>query len=283
MKQLIVNADDFGISSSVDRGIIDTFKRGIVRSTSLVANGANFSNAVESLKNNPDLGVGIHLNILRGMPVSHPLKVKHLLDKEHFSLTISSLLRKAHHHILMKEIEIEYRAQIERILKNFKRVTHIDSEKHHHSLPKIFELVCRLAHEYQIKHIRFINETNSISKNLYKCLGLIWLNIFAAINKKYVRQWEINTADYFWGVQLAGQMTKSNLIKILLHIQDGVNEICCHPGYIDDRHSKCLKGFGNFYIDKHREEELEILCSSEIREQLKLNGIHLTHYGLILK
>ena len=283
MKQLIVNADDFGISASVDRGIVDTFKHGIVTSTSLVANGANFRNSIETLRDNPDIGVGVHLNILRGKPVSQPHKVKHLVRKKHFSRTSSSLVGMSFQKRFIREIEIEYRNQIERVLRNVSRVTHIDSEKHHHFIPQIFELVCHLANEYQIPHVRFINETVSLSKTPYNYIGLMLLNVFAKINKKYMIKWGITTTDYFWGVQLTGKMTKKNLSRTLLNIQNGVNEFCCHPGYIDDRHGKYVNGFGSYYIDRHREEEVELLCSKEIRNQLKQNGIHLTHHGLIIK
>ena len=283
MKQLIVNADDFGISRSVNRGIIEAFQNGIVTSTSLMANGTDFFGGIDRLKENPQLGTGIHLNILRGEPLIHPRMVNHLIQGRHFCLKLTSLPWVTLSRIILNEIESEYRSQIERILTYIPQITHIDSEKHHHFFPRIFKLVCRLAQEYRIPYIRWINETMTISKDVVINMGLFCLSVFKHKNRQYARHYKIKTTDQFCGIKLTGQMTERNLCQTLNGIQKGVSELCCHPGYIDAEHRKGTEMFSKYYIDNHRENELAILCSHRIRRQLDLAHIHLTHFGEINK
>src|ERR1700704_4427871 len=81
MKSLIVNADDFGFTRGVNAGIIRAFKSGIVTSTTIMANGGAFEDAVSLALANPELGVGCHLAIVGGRPVASPSKIPSLIDR----------------------------------------------------------------------------------------------------------------------------------------------------------------------------------------------------------
>ena len=74
MKRLIINADDFGLSPGVNRGILEAFKDGILTSTTMMVNMEHFDEAVEIAHRHPDLPVGIHLSLLWGPPVARPAK-----------------------------------------------------------------------------------------------------------------------------------------------------------------------------------------------------------------
>src|SRR4051812_932980 len=67
---LVVNADDFGLTEGTNQAIVDAYRNGIVTSTSLLANGYAFDNAVELARQEPGLGVGIHLTLTEGAPVA---------------------------------------------------------------------------------------------------------------------------------------------------------------------------------------------------------------------
>src|SRR6266478_9087095 len=82
VKNLIVNADDLGWTDGVNRGIVEAFHRGIVTSTSLLANGGAFAGAVEAARSAPGLGVGLHLNLSDGLPVANPESVASLLNRD---------------------------------------------------------------------------------------------------------------------------------------------------------------------------------------------------------
>jgi chitin disaccharide deacetylase len=82
--KLIVNADDFGLSRGINRGIIQSHEYGIVTSASLFANGPAFDDALEKITTCPKLGVGVHLNVLRGAPVAESNHLSHITRKGFF-------------------------------------------------------------------------------------------------------------------------------------------------------------------------------------------------------
>ena len=82
MKRVIINADDFGLIQGVNEGIIRAYREGVLSSATLMANAPGFEHAVELAGQNKDLGVGVHLNILRGMPLSESRHVESLMTKE---------------------------------------------------------------------------------------------------------------------------------------------------------------------------------------------------------
>ena len=95
MKKVIINADDFGLVQGVNEGIVKAHQEGILTSATLMANMPGFDQAVEIARANPELGVGVHLNILRGQPISPAQKVESLLSREHrFIPSVATLLRR---------------------------------------------------------------------------------------------------------------------------------------------------------------------------------------------
>ena len=96
MKQLIVNADDFGLTLGVSKGIVDAHKEGIVSSTTLMANGAAFGTAVSISRRTPGLGIGVHLNLTTGKPVSPARSIPTLVDRDgRLHLNPGRLLRRS--------------------------------------------------------------------------------------------------------------------------------------------------------------------------------------------
>src|SRR5437868_6370726 len=136
MKYLIVNADDFGLTSGVNRAVVEAHTRGILTSTTLMANMLAFDDAMRLAKANPGLGVGLHFNITQGKPVADASRVRGLLDEGgEFLGTSTALLRRALAGKLhVQEVEIELRAQIEKVLGAGLSLTHVDSHKHAHAL-----------------------------------------------------------------------------------------------------------------------------------------------------
>ena len=84
MKKLIVNADDFGLTEGVNRAVIEGHVHGIITSASLLANGAAFGSAVAMSKSYAKLGVGVHLNLTEGRPVSAPSEIPSLANSQEF-------------------------------------------------------------------------------------------------------------------------------------------------------------------------------------------------------
>lgn len=132
MVKLIVNADDFGYSTEINRAIELAYKDGFLSSATLVANMEGFEEAIEIKKQLPHLGLGVHLNIFRGKSLK---KHTYLTNKDglfHRSVVTLFLRFLFHRKQMIQEIREELCAQIERIQSNGIFIDHFDSEKHMH-------------------------------------------------------------------------------------------------------------------------------------------------------
>ncbi|MBF0127287.1 MAG: ChbG/HpnK family deacetylase [Magnetococcales bacterium] len=279
-KALIVNADDFGLSQSVNLGILEAHHQGIVTSTTLLANGPAFEQGVQLLGGAPGLGVGVHLNVLRGRPLCHPDTLPLLTRHGRFHLTWSRM-----HHTLvpgmLQEIEREYRAQIEKVAEHGMAITHLDGEKHHHQFPPLFRLVTRLLQDYRIPAVRCALEPLTARYGLTKMAKVSMLNLFIGRNLRALRGTAIRHAHTQAGIAMTGGMTPDGLERLLRHLPAGITELCCHPGRTDGGHHSQIYDFGEFYIDATRETELSLLTASSVQRVLSAQGIQrITYAGL---
>jgi len=167
VKKFILNADNFGKNSDYNRGVLNGYNNGFVTSASIVANGEAFDTAInEILPECQQLSVGVHLDITQGKPLTD---ANLLIDNTgEFSSTFLSLIKAVNNDALLREIEAEFRAQIEKV-QTVCKITHIDSVEHIHVIPKLFNLVCKLADEYSIPYVRTYKE------ELYFVRGLKYL------------------------------------------------------------------------------------------------------------
>lgn len=278
-KKFILNADDFGMSEAFNRAVLEGYQAGILKSASLVANGEAFEEAHKNIiPACPDLGVGIHLNIIEGKSLC--LNLDKLTDENgNFNNSFGQLLLKSLNHkdnTFMEQVEKEFRAQIEEVLKVTK-VTHIDSHVHTHSIPRIFELVCSLAKEYGIKQVRTQFEKPYIMPDVHRHLTLTYpinlikvmlLNVFTLINEHQVKEYQLNTNDYLIGVTYTSMMNSLAISYGLMAIkQDDVNvEALIHPCRYEDG-----------TIDNHF-VEFQITKNMKLKEKIENLGFEITNY-----
>lgn len=147
MIQLIVNADDFGFSSGVNYGIIDTHLNGIVNSATMMMNMEGTEHAIQLAKEHPSLQVGIHLVLTCGKPLLQD--VGSLTNEEGYFHSLSELhLKKDSVHL--EEVEREWTAQIEKFLSSGVPLTHMDSHHHVHTIEELLPVVQRLSKKYNL-------------------------------------------------------------------------------------------------------------------------------------
>lgn len=147
MIQLIVNADDFGFSSGVNYGIIDTHLNGIVNSATMMMNMEGTEHAIQLAKEHPSLQVGIHLVLTCGKPLLQD--VGSLTNEEGFFHSLSELhLKKDSVHL--EEVEREWTAQIEKFLSSGVPLTHMDSHHHVHTIEELLPVVQLLSKKYSL-------------------------------------------------------------------------------------------------------------------------------------
>ncbi len=256
MKKFILNADNFGRNSDFNRGVLNGYNNGFIRSASIVANGEAFDTAVnEILPECQQLSVGVHLDITQGKPLSD---CKLLIDNTgEFSNSFLSLIKAVNNETILSEIETEFRAQIEKV-KSVCKITHIDSVEHVHVIPKIFNLVCKLADEYDIPFIRTFKEELYVMHVLnYLINPALYINLlkyavichFNSTDKKILRNFPaLKTNNNIIGITYSGMMDKLALeegLKTLNDEDDILVECFIHPcSYlrnINDMYSKEFK------------------------------------------
>jgi len=284
MKKLIVNADDFGFTRGVNEGIIRAFREGIVTSTTIMANGDAFENAVELALANPALGVGCHLAIIGGRPVAPISDVSSLVDSEgRLPATLTKLMIKlARGSIAGDEMVREFRAQVGRVVNTGIELTHLDTHKHAHTHPKVMEALGPVAAEYGIKCVRNPFErvfeaargTSPMKWDYVKQYALSTAIAPGAMRfKALAREAGLKTPDRFFGVKLTGMLDSAAIRSIMKSLDHGSAELMCHPGLCDDDLERA-----HTRLRRERARELEALSDPGLKRFAEEQGIELINY-----
>jgi hopanoid biosynthesis associated protein HpnK len=278
LKQLIVNADDLGLTPGVNRGILRAFKDGIVTSASLLVTGSAFGEAVALARQNPELDVGLHLALVEEQAVLGCQVLPTLVDETgRFPRTSGEFFRRAFlGRISWDEVERELGAQIVRFQKTGLRLSHLDSHQHLHMFPPVFQIVRRLTSGMDNIWIR--NPAGLWRKSpgvrMGRWVQRIGLNMTClstgALRGSRVPQ----MPDGMYGFEVSGCLTRSALERILRKIPDGLYELICHPGEDDTDTWTRYSHWGYRWA-----EELEALIAPETRVVLEEQGIVLTSFG----
>lgn len=290
LKNLIVNADDLGWTEGINRGIADAHRRGLVTSTSLLANGRAFDSGLTVHRNHPDLGVGVHLNLSDGPPTAPASSVPGLLNKTGNleGGPESLLLRIAARNLPLKEVEVEWDAQIAKIKSAGISPTHLDGHKHVHMLPGLFQVALRLARKHGIGAIRISHEESRLrsvlssggelntSVLLKQGIQARGLKILARDAREMAERAGISSTDYFCGIAQTGVLTRKGVERLLETLPDGTTELMCHPGYVDDDLRKTRTR-----LQGSRQTELEILTDTSVRKIVAMRGIRLINYAFL--
>lgn len=262
-KRLIVTADDVGLHRGMTEGAIRAHTDGIVTACSIVANGAAFEHAVERLRDVPSLAVGIHLALVEERPLEEnvgSLAGANGLFAENYAAFATSY---AFRRIRFDEVERELRAQIERVLRTGLTITHANGHQHVHLLPRVFELVQRLADEYKIAYVRIVDEAGTFSAR-----GAA-LAMLSGAGRLARRRAKTKTNDRTIGVMNAGHLNSADAIIALLDNVRGTTELVCHPGIGGSELAQSYEW--NYEWDA----ETSALCDPRLREAIAVRGIEL--------
>ena len=265
-KRLVVNADDFGFTPDVNRGIIDAHRRGILTATTLMANGSAFDDAVRLARETPTLDIGCHLVLISGSS---------LFSGKRYPQTVAQLLAAlARHEIRPYE---ELAAQVRRIVNAGIRPTHLDTHKHAHLAPPVLDAVARLGEEFGIRWVRQPFDfpllalragVPRLKRMTSDASGLMRHRFHRVLERHGCR-----TTDHFAGFQITGRFRTAELVQLLALLPDGNTEFMCHPGYCGES----LRA-ARTRLKESRERELEALTAPETRAALARNGVELASY-----
>ena len=264
MKRLIINSDDYGRTPEISRGIREAHLRGVVTSTTCMMNIPTTAEDIAvALKESPTLGMGVHLVLTMGSPISAPETVPTITDEQGRFFKYTPLTEHLSR-LDMDDVKREWRAQIEAFLRAAGRgPTHLDS--HHHSSyfsPELFQGMLELAKEYDCA-IRF-PFTGEISSELEETAKQV---------PALVQQFAPRRPDHFVVDFYDARATYEELLNILNNLPEGTSEVMCHPGYTDDAFA------GESVYNNQRDRELSILTDASIKEAIRANGIQLITFA----
>ncbi|MGT2950685.1 carbohydrate deacetylase [Streptococcus cuniculi] len=260
MKKVIINADDFGYSSGVNRGILESFKNGLLTSTTLMANMPGASEAIELAKAYPALGVGCHLVLTCGCPLTKGQTIAS--DGRFYNLQTYQEKRST-----MDEEEIfeEWCTQIDFLLDQGMTLTHLDSHHHVHTFPENLAITQRISERYQLPFRNAYGLEEALSLNYQLGItGFLDLMNYPAIR------------DITHSFENRKDECLKELQAVLDQLKDHeVTELMVHPAFVDEE----LYYHSSFNIG--RIKEVAILCDETVSQMFQENGIQLYHYGNI--
>lgn len=270
--RLIVNADDYGRSANVSRGIRDSYLHGILRSTTCMM---NMPTVVDDIKiaqqETPDLGMGVHLVLTAGRPLLSPEKVSTLTKSDGSFLKLDQLIANRAQ-IDSAQVKAEWRTQIERFIAvSGHKPTHLDS--HHHSsyfTPDFFQAMLELAHEYDVA-IRLPVEPEA--RETMAGIPAELLQPVVDHAPRLLAQFHPRHPDAFFASFYDDLATQTELFRIMESLTDGTFEIMAHPGYSDPD----LIASTSYAIQRDR--ELEILIAAETLAEVKKCRIELINFS----
>jgi predicted glycoside hydrolase/deacetylase ChbG (UPF0249 family) len=239
---LIVNADDFGLTSGVNRAIIELHQAEVVTSTSLMARAGATEQAIELARANPALGVGCHLVFVDGEPVLPPHRIPSLVEPRtgRFRSSLASFVARLYAgRIRPAEIEAEASAQIAFLQERAINPTHIDTHKHTHVFRAVLRPVLRAARERGIRAIRnpfepawSVRATKAAPWRRAAQVGALrWLE---PVSRRIMAEYGFATTDGTIAVAGTGALDTAALRSLLRNLPEGTWELVTHPGYNDD-------------------------------------------------
>ncbi len=282
--RLILNADDFGLTRGINRAIGELAASGTLTSATLMASGPAFEDAVAIAQAHPALGVGCHIVLTDGIPVSPPQSIPSLLDadgKRFRPCLRDFLLALFLGRIREEEVVLEAAAQIEKLQRAGIAVAHLDTHKHTHLFPAIARPLLQAAERCGVRAIRNPFEPPwSLTLHQGGWQRRSAIRLMVLLRPRFERLTQIYsgrilTTDGTVAISATGKLSPSTLSQILSALPaSGTYELCCHPGYNDpdlDHIATRLRA--------HRDLEREALLTEVPQLLSQPEAPALIHYG----
>ena len=266
--RLIVNADDFGRSHSINQAVIRAQREGILTSASLMVNEPGFDEAVKLAKENPGLGVGLHLSLLCAHSALSPEKIPGLVnDRGEFSnnpvsVGLSYFFKRSLHGQLRAEVH----SQFEKFRAAGLPLDHVNGHLHLHLHPVIFRILMEDAEKLGIRHLRFTRDCFARSRHMthgrwfYRVTHALIHDRLSKRAREPLRQRGIKHAQITFGLLQNARVDEEYVLKLLPELPPGDSELYSHPSLDEFKH------------------EFDALVSPRVKELVKKLGIELIRY-----
>jgi predicted glycoside hydrolase/deacetylase ChbG (UPF0249 family) len=272
MRWLIVTADELGLSSNRNQGIVNAHSRGIVTSASMLPYGPAFREAVKIAKALPKLDIGVHLNLSDGEPLV--LGHKTLTTPEGAFWGRQEARRRARESQFdLREVEREVDAQIETVQAAGVKVTHVNSVDHLHIRGNLAQSIAVVARKHGLRCFRCpadrvrppslrLDPERVAAVQEYHQSAIRAIGVYATQRMR--------STENFGGAALAGFITPELLVETIQTLPVGLTELMVHPG---------IRTSSSGFEGPDREAELEALTDPRMKDLLKEHHIGLTHFG----
>ena len=279
-RYLIVNGDDFGLSSQVNAGIVHAHQHGILTNTSLMVSGPAWKDAVARAKETPSLSVGLHLTLVQGRATLPPHFTSALTDfgGNFLDNPTHAGMRYFFRPRARDQLRDESRAQIEKFLATGLPLDHVDGHLNIHMHPTVLDILIPLLLEYNIPAMRVSHEPLALSLALDARSGMRkrWESLIftrlALGAKKKLHAARIAFPSVLFGLHQSGEITESYLLRLIPQLTSGVTEIYCHPAFLP-----CLE-VQRWTPTYRRDVELDALTRRSVRNALEEREVKLISY-----
>jgi chitin disaccharide deacetylase len=268
VRRLIVNADDFGRSHPINQAVIRAHREGILTTASLMVNESGFDEAVKLAKENPKLGVGLHLVLLQGHSSLPPEKIPGLVNSrgEFPNCPVGVGMKYFLRRDLREQLCAEIHAQFDKFHSTGLTLDHVNGHLHLHLHPVIFKILMEDSEKLGIRHLRLTRDCFSRSRRisnghlLYKISHGAIFEFLSNRARKTLEQKKIRHAQITFGLLQNARVDEEYILKLLPELPPGDSELYSHPS------------LGEF---KH---EFDALISPRVKEQINKLGIELIRY-----
>jgi chitin disaccharide deacetylase len=267
-RRLILNADDFGRSHSINQAVIRAHREGILTTASLMVNEPACDEAVKLAKENPKLGVGLHLTLLCGHAALPPEKIPSLVNPrgEFSNNPVSAGFRYFFNRSLREPLRAEIHAQFARFHATGLPLDHVDGHLHLHLHPVVFGILMEDAEKLGIQRMRFTRDCLARSRRMTRGRWFYRVS-HAAIHQwlssralEPLRQRGIKHPQITFGLLQDSHVDENYILKLLPELPPGDSELYSHPSLDEFKH------------------EFDALVSPRVKEQINRLGIELIRY-----
>ena len=273
---LVINADDLGFAPGVNRGIIDAHDAGTLSSASMMVNTPAFEEGVALARaRRPRLGVGLHLNLVAGRPLTDAVSLTNARTGAFHSL--GELTRRAlAGRVRADEVRCECDAQLRALAAAGISPTHLDSHRHAHVLPGVLPAVAASAYDAGLHWVRRPLDRLSFDQPAASAKMLVlhaaWRRALVDVDRAHLPL--LARAPHFRGIALQGASdVEARLLALLDRLPEGTTELMMHPGY-DDPTLTALDPYRH-----EREREVAALRSGAVRARLERGDIRLVNFA----
>ena len=277
-KRLIVNADDYGRTPGVSRGILQAHREGIVTSTTVMINQPQIEAQLADALSCPDLGIGLHLVFTAWLPVLPPEAIPTLVDEQGHFLDQHTVWARADA-LSLQQLRAELAAQLERFSALAGRLPdHLDCHHFVHLYPPFFGIYADLAAQFSLP----LRVPFPLQADFQRALDT--LPFLEGFPSDLVRGMIVTNSALLGSRHLAypkhfistffgeDALSPDYLVNLLRSLPDGTSELMCHPGYVDSTLESST-------YRAERERELAILTHPTVRDQVDALGIELINFG----